>query len=197
MPIIFVALMAICLSFEGSMTLSSSASAGESAVGKVAVNAVTTVDLRGSVFEVKNWMAILQKNFKYSFDFSTGTFVLSEDAAPAISLGEGAKIVLKMLPLFGIAIFGIGFFLIEVGYGSKLATLIGTIILIAGSILIFTQLSSAEGLHYSFTVNSESGTQEIFSLKLHGLSLNLIAGLADGLALLNLFVVFLKRSKVK
>lgn len=197
MPILFIALMAVCLSFEGAMAISSSASAGESTTGQVVVSAETVINIKGSIFEVGNWIANLQKSFKYSFDLSTGSFILAEDAATALNLGEGAQISLQLLSLFGILIFGIGFFLVEVGYGSKIATVIGTLTLVVGSIIIFTQLRSTEGIYYSFSVNSESGTQEVFSFRLHWLNLNLIAGLADGLALLNLIVILSKRQKIK
>lgn len=197
MPILFVALLAICLSFEGSLTLSSSVVSGESGLsGKVTSNVTTTINLNGSVFNIENWIASVTKNFKYAFDITSGSFSLVEEAdGAALNYGEGGKVALQMYLIIGLGLFGIGFFLVEVGYGSKLATIIGTALLCGGSVLIFTQTKSEEGLHYSFTLISESGQEKIFGLRADWLNLNLVAGLADSLSLLNLGFVLFKRKK--
>ena len=63
MPILFLALLAICLSFEGTMVMTSTAATVEGTT-TVGVNANCLINLNGIVFMVENFQANLAKQFK-------------------------------------------------------------------------------------------------------------------------------------
>ena len=75
MPILFVALLAICLSFEGELSLATSVSNSASgATGEVNVSASTVINIKGTIFNLENWVAGLDKVFDYRFDLSSFSF---------------------------------------------------------------------------------------------------------------------------
>lgn len=197
MPILFVAVLAICLSFEGGLSLSTElANAGGGITGDVNVSATTVMNIKGAFFNLENWSAGLGKVFTYSFDLSTMSFRLVEDASQSsLTTGGDYVLTLQLLSIIGIFVFGVGFFLSEVGYGSKIATLLGAIVLIGGSACIFADMNLNQGLRYVFTVDSGNGPEMVFNISLDWLSLKLVAGIADGLTLLNVLFVFLKRKR--
>ena len=166
MPILFVALLAICLSFEGELSLATSVSNSASgATGEVNVSASTVINIKGTIFNLENWVAGLDKVFDYRFDLSSFSFQLVEDASQSsLSTGGEYVLTLHLLSIIGILIFGIGVFLSEVGYGSKVATLIGAIALIGGSVCIFADVNLNQGLRYIFTVDSGNGPERVFHL---------------------------------
>ena len=197
MPILFVALLATCLSFEGELSLATSVSNSSSgATGEVNVSASTVINIKGTIFNLENWVAGLDKVFDYRFDLSSFSFQLVEDASQSsLSTGGEYVLTLHLLSIIGILIFGIGVFLSEVGYGSKVATLIGAIALIGGSVCIFADVNLNQGLRYIFTVDSGNGPETVFHLSWDWLTLKLVAGIADGLTLLNVLFVLLKFKK--
>ena len=117
-----------------------------------------------------------------------------------LSLGEEVKITLQMLSIIGIVVFGIGFFLSEVGYGSKVVTVLGAIILIGGSVCIFMDGNLDEGLRYILNVqtvqNEETVVTQVLNFRLDWLTIKLVAGIADGLTLLNVLFVLIRRKKI-
>lgn len=191
MPVLFVGLMAICLSFEGTITLNSSANpASTGLTGEVNVLANCYINLKGLIFNLENWHADLSKVFQ----ISSLTFTLNEVADKStMAIGQDFTLTLQMLAIVGIVIFGIGFFISEVGYGSKAATILGTIILIGGSFCIFMDTNLNEGLRYILSVDSGSGAQEAFRIEVNWLTVKLVAGIADGLTLVNLIVVLTRK----
>lgn len=198
MPILFVALLAICLSFEGTMIMSSSATVDGTNVG---VNANCLVNLNGIVFTVENFQANLAKTFQYTFSITEFSLTLTDITSEnPLSLGSDVKIVLQLLSVIGIVVFGVGFFLSEVGYGSKVATVLGAIILIGGSVCIFVDGNLNEGLRYILNVetvqNGETAVTQALNFRLDWLTVKLVAGIADGLTVLNVLFVLLRRKKI-
>ena len=198
MPILFVALLAICLSFEGTMIMSSSATVDGTNVG---VNANCLVNLNGIVFTVENFQANLAKTFQYTFSITEFSLTLTDiTSGNPLSLGNDVKIVLQLLSVIGIVVFGVGFFLSEVGYGSKVATVLGAIILIGGSVCIFVDGNLNEGLRYILNVetvqNGETAVTQALNFRLDWLTVKLVAGIADGLTVLNVLFVLLRRKKI-
>lgn len=198
MPILFVALLAICLSFEGTMVMSSSATVDGTNVG---VNANCLVNLNGIVFTVENFQANLAKTFQYTFSITEFSLTLTDITSEnPLSLGSDVKIVLQLLSVIGIVVFGVGFFLSEVGYGSKVATVLGAIILIGGSVCIFVDGNLNEGLRYILNVetvqNGETAVTQALNFRLDWLTVKLVAGIADGLTVLNVLFVLLRRKKI-
>ena len=199
MPILFVALLAICLSFDGTMQLTTTAENVDGAF-QINVNADCLVNMTGTIFNISNWKAALAKTFKYTFDPLTFSLTLKDiSGADALALGKDATVTLQMLSIIGIVVFGIGFFLSEVGYGSKVATVIGALILIAGSVCIFVDGHLDDGLHYIMNVistqNGEQVTQNVLNVNWNWLSIKLVAGIADGLTLINVLFVLIRRRK--
>ncbi len=199
MPVLFIALLAICLSFEGTMTMASTAAVNGSTVG---VNANCLVNLNGIVFTVENFQANLAKTFQYSFSVTELTLTLKDvsSAANPITLSDQVKIALQLLSIIGIVVFGIGFFLSEVGYGSKVATVLGAIILIGGSVCIFMDGNLNEGLRYILNVetiqNDETIVSQALNFRLDWLTVKLVAGIADGLTVVNVLFVLFRRKNV-
>ncbi len=199
MPVLFLALLAICLSFEGTITMGTTASiTGTITDAAVGVKADCLVNLKGTIFEVSNWCATLSKQFKLAAEGLTLIFKDVTSGDP-IALEEGASLTLQMLSIIGIAVFGIGFFLSEVGYGSKVVTILGAIILIGGSVCIYLDTGLNEGLRYALSVhtvqNDEEIVHEVINFKLDWLNLKLVAGVADGLTILNVIFVLFRRKK--
>lgn len=198
MPVLFIALLAICLSFEGTMIMSSSATVDGTNVG---VNANCLVNLNGIVFTVENFQANLAKTFQYTFSITEFSLTLTDiTSGNPLSLGNDVKIVLQLLSVIGIVVFGVGFFLSEVGYGSKVATVLGAIILIGGSVCIFVDGNLNEGLRYILNVetvqNGETAVTQALNFRLDWLTVKLVAGIADGLTVLNVLFVLLRRKKI-
>ncbi len=197
MPLLFILVIAASVSFDGYLALSSSATKGETTLsGKVISNASATLNLNGGLLNIENWVASASKSFKYSLDVTSGYFSLAEDAGgTTISYGGNTKISIQVFLLVGLLFFTVGFFMVEVGYTSKLLTVIGSTLLLIGSVFVFTQTKASEGFHYSFAVVSENGKEEIFSMGLNWLSLDLLVGIALGLSFLNAALVLLKPKK--
>lgn len=202
MPVLFLALLAICFSFEGTLTMSSTAAVeGESLTSSyIGVNANCTINLNGVVFTAENLQANLAKQFKYAI---SGLALVLTDATSGdpLSLGNEAKISLELLAIVGIAVFGVGFFLSEVGYGSKTATILGALILIGGSICIFADGNLSEGLRYILNVetiqNGETVSSPALNFRFDWLTLKLVAGVADGLTALNVLFVLLRKKNAE
>jgi hypothetical protein len=197
MPLLFVALMAICLSFEGTMNIAASVNADESS-NTINAAATATLDIKGVVFTLTSWPASLAKSLSYNVNILSRTITIENAAAEsALTTGDFAScLTLQTLSLIGMAIFGIGFFLSEVGYGSKIATLIGAIILVAGSICIFADGNLDAGLRYYLLVDAGNGTtKEIINFSQSWLTVKLVAIIADGLTLINLIFVLLRRKR--
>ncbi len=202
MPILFVALLAICLSFEGTMIMSSTAAVD--GVKTVGVSANCLINLNGIVFTVENFQANLVKTFQYDLTGTSifdATLVLTDvTSGEPLSLGEETKVVLQMLSVIGIVVFGIGFFLSEVGYGSKVVTVLGALILIGGSVCIFMDGNLNEGLRYILNVetvqNEETTVSQVLNFRLDWLTVKLVAGIADGLTILNVLFVLFRRKKI-
>ena len=203
MPILFLALLAICLSFEGTMVMTSTAATVEGTT-TVGVNANCLINLNGIVFMVENFQANLAKQFKYTISgtslFDLSLVLTDVTSGDPLSLGEEVKITLQMLSIIGIVVFGIGFFLSEVGYGSKVVTVLGAIILIGGSVCIFMDGNLDEGLRYILNVqtvqNEETVVTQVLNFRLDWLTIKLVAGIADGLTLLNVLFVLIRRKKI-
>ena len=198
MPILFVALLAICLSFEGTMIMSSAATVDGTNVG---VSANCLVNLNGIVFMVENFQANLAKTFQYTFSITEFSLTLTDITSDnPLSLGSDVKIVLQLLSVIGIVVFGVGFFISEVGYGSKVATVLGAIVLIGGSVCIFVDGNLNEGLRYILNVetvqNGETAVTQALNFRLDWLTVKLVAGIADGLTVLNVLLVLLRRKKI-
>ena len=202
MPILFVALLAICLSFEGTMIMSSTAAVD--GVKKVGVSANCLINLNGIVFTVENFQANLAKTFQYDITGTSlldATIVLTDvTSGEPLTLGAETKIVLQMLSVIGIVVFGIGFFLSEVGYGSKVATVLGALILIGGSVCIFMDGNLNEGLRYILNIetvqNGETTVSQVLNFHLDWLTVKLVAGIADGLTVINVLFVLFRRKKI-
>lgn len=198
MPVLFIALLAICLSFEGTMIMSSAATVDGSNVG---VDANCLINLNGIVFTVENFQANLAKTFQYTFSITELSLTLKDvTSGDPLSLGNDVKIVLQLLSIIGIVVFGVGFFLSEVGYGSKVATVLGAIILIGGSVCVFVDGNLNEGLRYILNVetvqNGETAVSQALNFRLDWLTVKLVAGIADGLTVVNVLFVLLRRRNV-
>lgn len=196
MPILFVALLAVCFSFSGTMTMSTAANNSGTSVldPSIAVQADCIINLNGFVFTVENFVATLDKTFKYSL-----TGLTDVTSGNPITLGENAKITLQALSLIGLGVFAVGFFLSEVGYGSKVATILGALILVGGSVCIFMNTELNEGLHYVLNIHTvqdgEEIVKEVVNFKLDWLTIKLVAGIADGLTVLNVLFVLTKKKE--
>ena len=198
MPLLFVALLATCLSFSGVMTMETATTVGTDA--SVGVEAKCFITLEGVIFNIKDWYATLNKAFKYTISISDMSIVLKDvTSTDPIDFCKNPEMTFKILSLIGIIVFGVGFFLSEVGYGSKLATVLGAIILIAGSACIFFDGSLDQGLHYYLSIhtvqNGEEYVQEVINVNLSWLTIKLVAGIADGLTLINVLFVLIRRKK--
>ncbi len=198
MPVLFVALLAICLSFEGTMIMSSTATVNGTSVG---VDANCLINLNGIVFTVENFQANLAKTFQYTFSITDLSLTLQDiTSGDPLTLGNEVKIVLQLLSIIGIVVFGVGFFLSEVGYGSKVATVLGAIILIGGSVCIFLDGNLNEGLRYILNVetiqNGETAVSQALNFRLDWLTVKLVAGIADGLTVLNVIFVLTRRNRI-
>lgn len=200
MPVLFLGLLAICLSFEGTMVMNSTAAIGEGT--NVGVSADCLINLNGIIFAVENFQASLSKTFQYTVTITPTISLVLEDvtAGDPLALGDNVKITLQLLSTIGIIVFGIGFFLSEVGYGSKIATILGALILIAGSICIFVDGNLNEGLRYILNVetvqNGETTVSQALNFRLDWLTVKLVAGIADGLTIVNVLFVLFRRKKI-
>ena len=200
MPLLFVALLAICLSFNGVLTMETATTTSTEAIGTVGIEAKCFITLQGVIFDVENWYATLNKTFQYTINILSMSIELKDvTATDPLGFCKDPTITLQLLSAIGIVVFGIGFFISEVGYGSKLATVLGALILIGGSACIFFDADLNEGLHYILNLktvqNGEEVIQEVINFKLDWLTIKLVAGIADGLTLLNVLFVLLRRKK--
>ena len=199
MPLLFVALLATCLSFSGVMTMETATAVKSSTI--VGIEAKCFITLEGVIFNVKDWYANIAKTFEYStVSLTDWTLVLKDvTTGDPIDFCKNPEMTFKLLSLIGIIVFGVGFFLSEVGYGSKLATVLGAIILIAGSACIFFDGNLDQGLHYYLSIhtvqNGEEYVQEVINVNWSWLTIKLVAGIADGLTLINVLFVLIRRKK--
>lgn len=129
------------------------------------------------------------------FDVTTGSLAYDLSTTSFTPTFTPMEWSYEMLPLIAALLVVVGSFVLCVGYGSKIITFIGTIALIGGSVLLFTQQGCFDS--FSFVIaNSGSGSEPLVNQSISWLSMGITLIVSDLLALLNFLLVITKRKKI-